>query len=196
MPVYARAVSDSSDLSPRDRRPPAGPAAHPDEGPSPRERSPKPPGKRPRDHGYRVTLDGEEPLRCGEIRGFYEATRALVDRRAPMPELLVLLALEGERWPALERWAEDSAQVRRALVLRRCTDGLEIKAIATLSAYGRGVVPALALESVTPCPVRALASLTRSGVHRKVEIEALLAAAEASPEALPSCFGACWDEKG
>ncbi|MEO7329893.1 MAG: hypothetical protein ABI193_15045 [Minicystis sp.] len=151
-------------------------------------------------YGYRIEVEGLPSLRCGEIRGFFEAARALRDPRAPAPARLVLLAPEGEGWPALDLWAEDAAQVRRRVTLHRCVDGREIAVIATLAVYGRGAETVLSVESIAGSP-RALSSpLTRSGVHRKVDLAAVLglgAGLELEPaEPHVFCFGACCQGKG
>ncbi|MFO0757936.1 MAG: hypothetical protein U0359_15675 [Byssovorax sp.] len=157
---------------------------------APREASPSPSASAPatrrkieRAHGYVVRVEGEEGevARCGELRGFYVASRALADPRAPAPLSLVLLAPEGERWDAFERWAEDAEQARRRVTLERCSDGREILVIATLYAYGRGVEPVLAVESITAPQARGApdrpssTDLTRSGVHRKIDVAQILA---------------------
>ena len=146
------------------------------------------------------------PLRCGEIRGFHEAARAACEPRAPAPTHLVMLAPEGQRWSELDAWAEDTAQVRRRVTVQRCTDGRAIEVIATLAVYGWGMETVLAVESIVNSPHGAVASLTRSGVFRMVDIAAALAEmAEGAPDALDDgenadahglCFGACCREKG
>ena len=154
-----------------------------------------------RSYGYRVEIEGLPPLRCGEIRGFFEAARALREARAPAPSCLSLLAPEGDGWPSLDAWAEDAAQVRRRVTLHRCVDDREIVVIATLSAYGSGVETALSVESIAGPPRAAGSPLTRSGVHRKVDVAALLAglgpgAGVETDEPHALCFGACCQGKG
>jgi hypothetical protein len=196
-------VSDTSQTAPPDGEARDRPSSR---APSPAGRSAAPGPKVERSYGYRVEVEGLPPLRCGEIRGFFEAARALREPRAPEPSRLVLLAPEGEGWSGLDAWAEDAGQVRRRVTLHRCVDGREIVVIATLAAYGGGVETVLAVESIAGAPRAAVSPLTRSGVHRKVDVAALLAAlgagaaleegGEEDEGAWVVFFGACCDEKG
>lgn len=196
---YARAVSDTSPTAPPEGEAPLR-LAH-DQRAALRAREKIPRAERV--HGYRIEVEGLGPLRCGEIRGFHEAARAAREPRAPAPTQLVLLAPEGDGWSDLDAWAEDVAQVRRRVTIERCTDGRAIVVIATLSVYGRGMETALSLESIAAAPPALASPLTRSGVHRLVDVAAALAVLaarapddEEEGDAHAFCFGACCREKG
>jgi hypothetical protein len=112
-----------------------------------------------------------EALGCAEVRGFGEALSAAQNPRLPAPARLVLVAPGGGAGAWLDGWAEDVEQVRRALVIRRSLDDTEIAVVATLASHGHGVPTSLAVESVRAPGSEAL---SRSGVHRRVDVEALL----------------------
>jgi hypothetical protein len=132
-------------------------------------------------------LPGAGPARgarlpCGHVRGFDAALDAALDPRTAPPARLVLVTPEEDTSTWLERWAEDADQVRRALVIRRARDGAEVVIIATLASHGYGVPTSLAIESVR---AREETDILRSGVHRKVDVEAALARRAAEVDAHP-----------
>lgn len=114
-------------------------------------------------------------MSCRDVRGFDEALIAARDRLATAPQRLVIVDAamdDGERARHfLERWSEDTEQVRRTLLLRRAADGAEVEVVATLSSHGYGVPTSLAIESVR----QREGHILRSGVHLKVDIERELA---------------------
>src|SRR5262249_46355082 len=130
-----------------------------------------------------IEVDGVGELGCGDVRGFREASVASVDPRAAAPLRLTIVAPEPELSAWLSAWAEDTEQVRRALTICRRFDARAGDTIATIGSFGYGVETQLAVESVTarrgghapfadPPPPRAI---LRSGVHLKVDVEAVLA---------------------
>jgi hypothetical protein len=125
------------------------------------------------DAGYRIEANlGAEHVTCREVRGFGEAFEAACDPRAPAPPRLVLAGLDAPAVAWLERWAEDTEQVRRALSIRRDADGAQVAVVATLSSHGFGVPTSLAVESVRAGEDD---EIRRSGVHLKVDVMAALA---------------------
>jgi hypothetical protein len=113
----------------------------------------------------------EGPLRCREVHGFGEAVLAAEDWRVPLPSRLVLHTPDEAAAAWLERWAEDTEQVRRRFTVRR-TDGVEVALIATIASFGAGVPTSLVVESIRLVDEGAL---HRSGVHSRAEVEAALA---------------------
>lgn len=109
---------------------------------------------------------------CRDVRGFGDALGAARDPIAPAPARLVIVAPEDDALAWIEQWSEDAEQVRRSLVIRRAADGAHVVVIATLASYGFGVPTSLAVESVR---ARENDDILRSGVHLKVDVEALLA---------------------
>jgi hypothetical protein len=121
--------------------------------------------------GFAIEAGGER-LSCREVKCFGEALLAARDPLAPAPLRLEIKGLDDVASAWLERWAEDAEQVRRSLTIRRDTDGAEVTIIATLASHGYGVPTSLAVESVR---ARGAGDILRSGVHLRVDVEAVLA---------------------
>jgi len=122
--------------------------------------------------GFAIEAGGER-LACREVRSFAEAVVAARDALAPAPARLEIDGLDRAASAWVERWAEDAEQVRRSLSIRRGADGAEVTIIATLASHGYGVPTSLAVESVR---ARGSNDIVRSGVHLRVDVDAVLAA--------------------
>jgi hypothetical protein len=137
--------------------------------------------------GFVIEVDGLGEFACGDVRGFREASVAAVDPRAAAPQRLVIVAPEPELSAWLEAWAEDSAQIRRGLTICRRFDSRAIDAIATIGSFGHGVETSLVIESVTagvaPGAKTTPRAILRSGVHLKVDVDAVLARYDAQAQA-------------
>jgi hypothetical protein len=115
---------------------------------------------------------GAARLSCAEVGGFPEALTAAADPLAPAPSRLVIVEPAPATCAWIEHWAEDDEQVRREVLVRRARDGASVAVIATLASHGYGVPTALAVESVR---ARLDGDILRSGVHLRVDVEAVLA---------------------
>lgn len=115
---------------------------------------------------------GAARLPCGEVGGFVEALAAAADPLAPAPLRLVIVEPAPATSAWIEHWAEDDEQVRREVLVRRAHDGATVAVIATLASHGYGVPTAFAVESVR---ARLDGEILRSGVHLRVDVEAVLA---------------------
>jgi hypothetical protein len=157
-----------------------------------------------RGRGFAIEIEGLGEFNCGDVRGFREASVAAVDPRAAAPQRLVIVAPEPELLAWLEAWAEDSEQIRRTLTICRRFDTRAIDTVATIGSFGYGVETSLTIESVTagrsdggfaPATTAAAAAVAataakppprailRSGVHLKVDVEAVLARYDAEAQA-------------
>jgi hypothetical protein len=118
----------------------------------------------------------------GDVRGFRAALLAAEDAAVPMPRRLVLARPDEPLCEYLAAWSEDVERVRRCLTI----GGREgrLQAVVTLSSFGSGVEPSLAIESLTPACDDLDALFRRSGVHPKVDVDAAFAAEVASLEPL------------
>jgi hypothetical protein len=160
-----------------------------------------------RGRGFAIEVEGLGEFNCGDVRGFREASVAAVDPRAAAPQRLVIVAPEPELLAWLEAWAEDTEQIRRTLTICRRFDARAIDTVATIGSFGYGVETSLTIESVTagrsdggfapattaaaPAVAAAAAAaakpphraILRSGVHLKVDGEAVLARYDAEAQA-------------
>jgi hypothetical protein len=129
--------------------------------------------------GFWIEAGGTTRAACHEVRGFGEALVAARDPLAPAPLRLVIAGLDDQARAWLARWAEDAEQVRRTVVLRRAADGAQVAIIATLASHGFGVPTSLCVESVRS---REGGDILRSGVHLKVDVQAVLAGCDMDRE--------------
>jgi len=126
-------------------------------------------------------VDGLGELGCGDVHGFREASVAAIDPRAAAPLRLTIVAPEPELSAWLAAWAEDAEQVRRSLTICRRFDARAVDTIATIRSFGYGVETSLTVESVTARRgeqggyASAPRAILRSGVHLKVDVDAVLA---------------------
>lgn len=127
-----------------------------------------------RSRRFVVEVDDDGPFEVGEVRGFRAALLAAEDAAAPMPRRLVFARPDDELRQYLACWSEDSERVRRGFTI----GGREgrLLAVVTLSSFGPGVEPSLAIESLTPACDAPGALFRRSGVHPKVDVDAALGA--------------------
>jgi hypothetical protein len=125
-----------------------------------------------RARGFSIACEGAGDLVCAEVRGFRDALRAARDPRAPLPKRLVVVAPDDAASSWLETFAEDSSCVRRRIVVSRLFDGVEVQAVVTIAAHGFGIDTSLAVESLRAPETD---DIFRSGVHRKIDLEAALA---------------------
>jgi hypothetical protein len=118
--------------------------------------------------------DGTGGYRCGDVRGFREALMAADDPRAQVPLRLDLMVPDHAMMRFLARWSEDEVYVRRTVSIRRLFDDKQVITVATLSSFGHGVEPSLAVESVALDAEDLEALFGRSGVHPKATVDAAL----------------------
>jgi hypothetical protein len=122
--------------------------------------------------GFWIEVARSDTFGCRDVCGFADALEAARDPIAFAPSRLVIVAPEADTLAWIERWSEDADQVRRAIRIRRAADGAEVAIIATLASHGFGVPTSLSVESVR---AREGGDILRSGVHLKVDVDALLA---------------------